>query len=82
MPVERRGRTGQVVRQGTHGRTRGGDPVSTKLAGLVARERAAEVSWGARCGKTARRVLTGGRGSDPPSLPDPTRRVVNTANGR
>jgi hypothetical protein len=29
------------------------------------------VLWGARCEKTARRVLTGGRGGDSPSLPDP-----------
>lgn len=32
--------------------------------------------WGARCGKTARRVLTGGRGGDSPSLPDPFGKVM------
>ena len=32
--------------------------MSSKLSGLVAG--ATDVSWGARCGKIARRVLTGG----------------------
>ena len=43
--------------------------MSTKLAGVVAR--ATDVSWGARRSSPARRVLTGGPGSDSPSLPDP-----------
>src|SRR5215471_18152631 len=40
-----------------------------------------DLFWGARCGKSARRVLTGGRWGDLPSLPDPSRlpcRAVHT----
>src|SRR5712692_5951341 len=39
--------------------------------GMTFRHPCGSVLWGARCGKTARRVLPGGRGGDSLSLPDP-----------